>query len=366
MLRTGDEVLFYENGEERNGTISFGGSAYHPENVNYFVDTYEHYKNGDTKTISLPKSELRHVLSIAVAPDGVALDKETDTIDFETEFFPASLVYELAHDSEAELTHSKDELFQAINMEAFADDVLHDIDQDAYAYFQDPPTHDDVIDLLQDVIDDFLESYDYQLSCAEAVDPHRENAEKIQTMLLSGIDPMEAEEPLITHQFLEQNSFRTLSRHLDQFIRNMDSDSSRTIKLGGLHQRILAAIDTLLEIDDRVLVTTEIPDNEKEAAACGILTKPSPTMKSRADVTDIEDYRLCKDVLHKMEESLSGVPSPFFRGTPEERREAVQAIKDTIQENLPKFHGTVFKKPFQSMLKNIQKHESDRKIIPIR
>ena len=106
--------------------------------------------------------------------------------------------------------------------------------------------------------------------------------------------------------------------------------------------------------------------NEKEAAACGILTKPSPTMKSRADVTDIEDYRLCKDVLHKMEESLSGVPSPFFRGTPEERREAVQAIKDTIQENLPKFHGTVFKKPFQSMLKNIQKHESDRKIIPIR
>ena len=365
MLRTGDTVLYYENGEERNGTIAFGGSAYHPEDVNYFVDTFDRDEQGAYKTVSLPKKELRHVIMVDVAPDDADLGEDENGIGVETEIFPASLVYELARDSEAELTHSKDELFQSINMEAFADDILHDAEEDAYDYFQDPPTHDDVIAFLQEVTDDFLEAYDYQLSYAEAVDPRREDVEKIQKMLPSGIDPMEAEEPLITHQFLEQNSFRTLPRHLDHFIRDMDSDAPRTIKLGGLHQRILDAIDTLQEIDDRVLVTAEIPDNEKEAATCGILTKPSPTMKSRANATDIEDYRLCKDILHKMEEALPGIPSPFFQGTPEERREAVQVIKDTIQENLLKFHGTVFKKPFQSMLKNIQKHENDRKVIPI-
>lgn len=49
MLRTGDEVLYYENGEERNGTIAFGGSAYHPEDVDYLVDGFQ---NGPS--ISLP------------------------------------------------------------------------------------------------------------------------------------------------------------------------------------------------------------------------------------------------------------------------------------------------------------------------
>ena len=301
-----------------------------------------------------------------VLPDGVNPSDDDCEPALENEFFPESLVYELMRESKVELSHSIDELSQAINMRAFADDVLHATEEDAYAYFQEPPTHDNVIAFLQDVTDDFLETYDYQLNCAEAVEPDREHAGEIQQMLLSGIDPMGADEPLVTHQFLEQNSFRTLPRHLNHFMRDMDSNASRTIKLGGLHQRILAAIDTLQEMDDRVLVTAEIPDNEKEAAVCGILTNHSPSMKSRASATDIEDYRLCKDVLHKMEEAVPCVPSPFFRGTPEERREAVKNLKDTIQENLPKFQGTAFKKPFQSMLKNIQKHEAEQKVVPIR
>ena len=115
---------------------------------------------------------------VDVAPDDADLGEDENGIGVETEIFPASLVYELARDSQAELTHSKDELFQSINMEAFADDILHDAEEDAYDYFQDFPTHDDVIAFLQEVTDDFLEAYDYQLSYAEAVDPRREDVEK--------------------------------------------------------------------------------------------------------------------------------------------------------------------------------------------